>query len=55
MEIVLIVALFFLVLYMLNRIFVVEFKNTYYKQKLECRGIKSSVEDVNTILDIIRK
>ena len=42
-------------LYILNRMVVTEFKNSYYKTMLELRGIESSVEDVNTILDIINK
>lgn len=47
--------LFVLVIYQYNKLCVLDFKNIYYKTKLDVRGIESTVEDVKTIFDIMRK
>ena len=54
-SLIIIYILLALSLYQVHKCMVLQFKNAYYKQKLDNRGIESSVEDVKTIIDIIKR
>jgi hypothetical protein len=42
------------ILFLVNKCIVLKFKNMYYKQKLDNNQIESSVEEIKTIIGIVR-